>query len=214
MYKYIDVSINNEVFKFKIPASDHQTISYITKDWDDGLPIIKDLAVKFENVIQAGGHCGFYPLLYRDGVKHVFTFEPDAMNFNCLVENCSDPKIIKFNSALGAKNELVNIAIVSYTNTGMNKIVPGMHGITAYCTKIDSYNFPDVSVIHLDVEGYELEAVQGAKKTILKHRPAIIIEMTEKIEKIYDLMKSMKYKEIAQFGKHSVNSVFVYDDVK
>lgn len=211
-YQIVDVLINDVLKKFMLPASDNQTLNYINSDWSEGLPIIREQVKSYNNVIQAGGHCGFYPLLYKDGFKHVFTFEPDTVNFACLTQNCNDSTIIKFNTALGAKNELVNLAIVSYTNTGMNKIVPGVHGIPAYCTKIDNYDFPDVSLIQLDVEGFEYEAVQGARKTILKHKPPVILEMTEKIDKIYDLMKKLNYKEIAKYGKHSVNSVFISDN--
>ena len=41
---------------------------------------------------------------------------------------------------------------------------------------IDSFNFQNVDYIKLDIQGYELPALHGAKNTILKHKPTINIE--------------------------------------
>ena len=41
---------------------------------------------------------------------------------------------------------------------------------------IDSYNFPRIDVIKIDVEGMELEVLAGAAKSIAAHRPIMLIE--------------------------------------
>ena len=41
---------------------------------------------------------------------------------------------------------------------------------------LDSYEFSDVDLIKIDVEGYELQVVKGAAKTIAQSRPIIILE--------------------------------------
>jgi len=45
---------------------------------------------------------------------------------------------------------------------------------------IDSYNFEDVDVIKIDVEGSELFVIEGAQKTIDKYRPSIQVEIVPK----------------------------------
>ena len=38
-------------------------------------------------------------------------------------------------------------------------------------------DIPPTDFINIDVEGYELQALAGAKQTILKHRPAVSVEV-------------------------------------
>jgi hypothetical protein len=43
---------------------------------------------------------------------------------------------------------------------------------------LDSFNFTNISLIKLDVEGYEVEVIKGAKNTIIKNNfPAFIVEI-------------------------------------
>ena len=41
---------------------------------------------------------------------------------------------------------------------------------------LDSYNFQDVDIIKIDVEGFEIPVLNGAKQTILSQQPWIQIE--------------------------------------
>ena len=44
---------------------------------------------------------------------------------------------------------------------------------------IDSLNLSDVDLIHLDLEGYELFALQGAIETIKRYKPLIVLETND-----------------------------------
>jgi hypothetical protein len=46
--------------------------------------------------------------------------------------------------------------------------------------KLDSYEFQEVKVIKIDVQGYEYNVIEGALKTIEKYKPYIFIEIEEK----------------------------------
>jgi FkbM family methyltransferase len=44
---------------------------------------------------------------------------------------------------------------------------------------IDSYAFPDVGFVKIDVEGHELAVLDGAARTIAEHRPNLLIECND-----------------------------------
>ena len=49
---------------------------------------------------------------------------------------------------------------------------------------LDEYNFSDVNFIKIDVEGHEHEVIEGARETIKKFKPTMVIEMEEKHNQI------------------------------
>ena len=46
-----------------------------------------------------------------------------------------------------------------------------------YAGTLDSYAFKQVRAIKVDVEGCEMEVLEGARETILRDRPALIVEL-------------------------------------
>jgi len=136
--------------------------------------IISNLTTTKNVIVQAGGNAGYYPKLYSQWFSHVYTFEPDPLNFYCLSLNCNTPNVHKFQTCLGSKNECVGVF-----NTTISLGHGGTHvSGTGYIPTlmIDQLNLPDCNLIHLDVEGYEENVLHGAEQTIKKYRPVIVIE--------------------------------------
>lgn len=207
----VQFKINNNNYNFVWPVSDTETLRVIVEEWAAHIPRILARLKNRRTVVQAGGHCGVYPRLYSELFKHVFTFEPELQNFTHLAYNCTDTRITKLNVALSDRNELLSMAMVSYQNTGMNKVLPrGIHGLIGYGMTLDSIKPVDVDLIHLDIEGHEYEALRGAEKTIKKYKPVIVLEMTHNIDKTYKLMEKYGYEEVEDLKGHSKNAIFEY----
>lgn len=70
---------------------------------------------------------------------------------------------------------------------------------------ISRLGFKRVDLIKIDVEGSELEVLQGAQKIIKNYHPKIICESIDKIseEKITNLLKKFKYK-VKRIDKENV----------
>jgi len=153
------------------PVKDRDTTPAVMSTIDD-MNIAIMHCRKHDVVVQAGGNCGVWPKYLANSFKTVYTFEPDCENFFCLVNNCHEHNIIKFQAALGSQSEYVNLHRVD-RNVGAHYIQGS--GIIPVI-KLDSLRLPTCDCIILDIEGYEFKALVGATKTIHQFRPVIHLE--------------------------------------
>ena len=119
----------------------------------------------------------------------VFAFEPLVDVYNELNENVklNGVDVITYNVALGNGKEIKG-------NSSGNMFSIG--GSTKIKTiKLDDYLFERLNLLKIDVEGFEYEVLQGAKKTISRYRPKIIIETHSKnLRKVcHEFLSSLGY---------------------
>lgn len=190
----------------------HETIDdvhewlWITKDngaWDgpkqDWITSHKEKYLKYTTnkrvCIQAGGNQGMYPRLLSFLFETVYTFEPDPLNYYCLVNNCQSDNIIKIQGALGDKRDLISVHRICENNTGMHKVTHFENNIIPQFT-IDSFNLNNVDLIALDTEGYEFNIIKGAMNTIERCNPVVICENGN--SNIVNLLSTLNYTKIDQ----------------
>lgn len=153
-------------------------------------------------VVQAGGNCGLYPRLFAQHFKTVYTFEPDPLNFHCLVNNCQLDNVVKINGALGKDNSLVRMKRSSMSNVGMHQVVTDGECLVPQFT-IDQLNLPACDLIQLDVESYESAVLLGAIKTIEKYKPTISCECGS-AGGVVELLAPLGYNAITTVGADTV----------
>jgi FkbM family methyltransferase len=145
------------------------------QDWKYIKEAINTFVKKFDVVVQAGGNCGMYPRFLSDMFETVYTFEPDPLNFHCLVNNCQKSNIIKINAALGETNKLLSVVPLNHQNVGMHKVSEeGVRNIPTFT--LDQLALTKCDFILLDCEGYEPNVILGAMETITIFKPVIIVE--------------------------------------
>jgi FkbM family methyltransferase len=133
------------------------------------------------SLVHAGAFFGDMLPSFSQSVQHrIYAFEPVLESY-VLAKLCVEvnqlTNVLLYNCALS--DSISNV----YMNTEMRN---GLHaGGTSTVSKngqicstitIDSLNDPSIQFIHLDVEGHELPALQGALQTIQKFRPLIAVE--------------------------------------
>jgi FkbM family methyltransferase len=176
--------------------------------------IVETLCNNKRSVIQAGGHCGLYPIQYSYYFNNVFTFEPNTTNFYCLSENTKNYKNIHINNyGLGEIEKNVSFC-VSRRNSGAHHVSNKLENVSIQLKNIDSLDIQDCDLIHLDLEGYELLALQGAIKTIEKSRPIIVLETTDAMERynykkedILKFLEKYNYKIVKEWERDTAYAV-------
>lgn len=151
---------------------------------------------KQDIIVTAGANQGMYVRFYAKAFGTVYAFEPDPLNFHCMSINNQVDNVIKLQMALGAENRLIKIERNGFTNTGCWSINREAAGIVPQIT-LDSLNLPGLDFLQLDVEGYEIRALEGAKQTINKFRPIIAAENGTTPE-ITAFMADQNYQNVDQ----------------
>ncbi len=104
---------------------------------------------------------------------HMFDMRPKMQWQHLNRGNCT---LHKF--AIGAAN-----GIIKHSGALTNVIVDGIEMTTSPVKTIDSLNFECVDFIKIDVEGDEEAVLQGAKETLEKWKPVVVLEQNHTTEK-------------------------------
>lgn len=172
-------------------------------DWEQShLPLIRHYIRNPHNttVVQAGGNLGMYPKLLSKLFAKVYTFEPDPLNFFCLNQNCVEENIVKMQAALGAEyGKTCVMNRLTMSNVGMHKVVDNYDQNLAIIPmiRLDTFEFKNVSLLMLDLEGYEYNALSGAYQLIQDNRPIIFLERPD--QRTVDLLVNLHdYRQVAE----------------
>lgn len=177
-------------------------------DWIEGRDDFLSQVKNFDVVIQAGGNCGMYASFYKNYFKEVYTFEPNELNYYCLNINCTDDGYHKFYGGLGNDTKPLSISNGPNHNVGMYKIINQPGNIPMYL--IDDLNLQKCDLIHLDIEGYEINALDGGKNTINKFKPVIIVEKSNDTI-VDDYLQSMGY---SVYKKLKMDIIYTYGNLE
>jgi FkbM family methyltransferase len=171
-------------------------------DWQDShSKFILEHVTDWSVCVQAGGNQGMYPRLLSSMFSHVYTFEPDPLNFHCLVNNCQVDNIYKLQAALGAETGLVRLNRHTMHNTGCHTVSSDGECHVPMIT-IDSLKLQSCGLFQLDIERYEIHALKGALETIERCKPVIQCENGN--HEILDLIKPFGYEAVS----HSLSDTF------
>ncbi len=155
------------------------TIQYIMNNAGEG------------DIIHAGTFFGdFLPALSRSVVegKHVWAFEPNTENYRCaqITMVLNDIKNVHLIQAgLGVEEASANVVVEDRKGKGLggcSRIVESIEegdvtekvNIVALDEVIPQDR--DISIVQLDVEGYEQKALEGGIELIKRCRPILILE--------------------------------------
>jgi len=176
-------------------------------------PKIADLLTKHCKVnttaVDMGAYIGTHTMSLVDAVGakgNVVTFEPQPWAYKGIKKTL-------------AKNKIKNCRVINAglsDKKGKIQFCSDGSGSSSVCTErspskkkwvevydipivtLDSYNLQNVSIMKVDVEGHELNALMGSMKTIESSKPVILLEVwrkrTNRFQKIKEFMETINYK--------------------
>jgi len=116
--------------------------------------------LKFNHVLDIGAWVGTWTMKINPFCGRVVAFEPDPLHYECLVKNVPED-VDTHQLAIGNDTKMISLSEDNFTQA---KRVLG-DGTIPMVT-IDSLGLDDVDLIKIDVEGYEMEVLKGAEKTL------------------------------------------------
>lgn len=149
-----------------------------------------------------GNHSIFFGM-FTPATK-VISFEPSAKIFSLLQKNIANnkqqDKITAINVAVGDKDGRCSLEVNKSDQIGGARVV---EGVDIEEKKLDGLVKDSVSLMKIDVEGFEKKVLVGAKNILKKYKPELFIELATKPEfkEIYDgFLADLGYKPIAVFN--------------
>lgn len=192
------------------------------------LPSIMEEKLDHDTIfLDIGANIGFFSIIAEKKFgAQVFAFEPSPREFkrfkkNLISNDCK--RIVSYNCALGNVNDESFLQTADYSNHGMNRIVPcgTKNSVRVKVKKLDSLiktlDLEKIGLCKIDVEGFELEVLEGMSniitkletcKFIVEISPTYLCDNGRKAEDIYKFFEKYEYKY--EFG---IQSKFQWDEI-
>jgi len=126
----------------------------------------------FNNAIDIGCRDGEYARYLANNFNHVYCFDYRPRAY--FTHNIPLDKITLFHTGLGEAEKVIKVS------GGANMMVERVGEKTNWqdhrIYALDQFDIPQVDYIKIDVDGFETRVLAGAKETILKHKPVLVVE--------------------------------------
>jgi FkbM family methyltransferase len=166
-----------------------------------------------------GSNIGFFALLAAHFVGldqgHVYAFEPTPDNAAEIRSNVALnglPNVTVIEKAVGAAAGTGQLQVVD--DQSWSKLVEtGDHPFTEQVLDIDVVAIDDLdirppTVVKIDVEGFELQVLEGMRRTIAEHAPVIICELHDTHREFAAFARDVGYRLVNLEGPGPIEEAF------
>lgn len=174
----------------------------------------------FDDVIQFGENETFVDAGVFDGIssirfakkcnnkyRKIYLFEPNKDCIDSINDNIKHLNNVELHN-IGVWHEKNTL---KFNENGQGSSINSVGTIQIDVNSIDNIVMGDeVTFIKLDVEGAELNALKGAKETIVNHKPKLAISLYHKPEDIIELLAYIKFlvPEYKLYVRHYTNVTY------
>lgn len=169
---------------------------------------MRELVVPGSVVADIGANIGNHSLFFAKicGAGLVYAFEPMRVTFSILERNIALNGLTNVhctNAALGAREGRVDLLHFPEHNIGAARLRAGSETGTYPVTTLDAQRLPRLDFVKIDVEGSQLQVLEGAKETLRRCRPLVWIELRAKLgeyEPGDEAMRRLGYRQLRQMS--------------
>lgn len=185
---------------------------FFSTDQYHGLDFFVRNLTKGSTVLDIGANNGFYSMILARACPHgkIIAVEPDSNAFERLQRHASINKFENIqcvNKAIGAQAAIGNLHEIENHNRGRNRILNSKDGsqsevvdIITIDELVTDRDIRKVDALKIDVEGFELFALQGATNTIKRDLPILLIELSDENLKPFQINHIDVVLELQRYG--------------
>lgn len=124
--------------------------------------------------VDIGAHVGLWSFYLAREFETVHAFEPIEEHRRCFRENVEAANVVLHPFALGEKKQHVKM----HTTQGSSgdSWVEFLDAGDVPMVRLDDMPIASVDFVKADCEGYELAALRGAERTLLRDKPVVCVE--------------------------------------
>lgn len=148
--------------------------------------LVPHLCAADRDAIDIGANRGVYTWWMARSARHVHAFEPNPKMLgilNRVLPGNATSYGVGLSDAPGDATMFIPQRRKGYSNQGgslSERKAEIPHGEVRVETRtLDSYNFTNIGFIKIDVEGFEAPVLTGARETLARERPNLLIELEE-----------------------------------
>ena len=149
--------------------------------------------VKNKDFIDCGGYIGDSALIFEVyyDPRAVFTFEPNLENYDYILETIqlnNLKKVVPVKLGVGSEHNFLN-----FVQQGSSSYLSEEKGdckieVVTIDEFVEEKNL-NIGLIKMDIEGLEIDALKGARKTIEKFKPILLLSIYHNAEQFIDVIK-------------------------
>lgn len=159
------------------------------KEWFKGEPevrLLRYLVDPARNAVDVGANKGVYTYFLARCCRYVYAFEPNPKIFRILRRGTAWARNVTVSPVALSNRSGAGILRVPHHRGGFSnqggslsavKVPDNYKAVRIEMACLDDLDIDDVGFLKIDVEGFEQEVLEGARETIARDRPVILVEM-------------------------------------
>ncbi len=150
-------------------------------------------------LLDVGANIGYYSVYYAPLADRVYAFEPDEKPRRALTRNVvAHPNVEILSHAVGRRSGTARFSR-SQASEISHFAAPDEDGVEVPVTAIDDFVAARglrVAMIKTDIEGFDLEALEGARGVLQSQRPLVLSEL-QPAQRVSDFARDIDYRVYA-----------------
>lgn len=202
--KKLLIKIVKKILPIKYRLAVRYFILRASNKLDDEMLYVTKLLQNKRRFLDIGANVGIYSFHFKNIFNNIEAFEPlEEITYRLKAIQSESVKV--HNIALSNKNGKLNF-FIPYENDKMNPALASLESRNGKCevrtvkvNTVDYYNFNDVDLIKIDVEGHEQFVIEGAHNVIKRNMPILIVEIEQRhikvnINVVFESILKLNYK--------------------